>query len=136
MTPANPDIIRRFVDRVINNQDLTVIDEIVHPHYVYRTPEQQLNGRQALRQLFTEYHKAFPDLHANINDLISTDEKVVLLFSLTGTHKNDFMGIPATGKSIHVHGMTYSRLENGQIIEEWELLDQFTMFQQLDMASA
>jgi predicted ester cyclase len=45
------------------------------------------------------------------------------------------MGIPATGKQVNINGMTCSRFENGQIIEEWEMLDQLTMFRQLDIVS-
>ena len=135
MTQANQETIRRFVDEVINNRNLTVIDKIIHPNYLYRTPDQELHGRQALRQLFSDYQKGLPDLHVKIDDLVCTDDKAVLLFTLTGTHENDLMGIPATGKQVSINGMTCSRFENGQIIEEWELLDQLTMFQQLDIVS-
>ena len=135
MSQANEETMRRFVDEVINNKCLAVIDDIIHPDYVYRTPGQQLYGRQALREFFTAYHVALPDLHVKIDDLICTDNKAVLLFTLSGTHKNEFMGIPATGKQVNISGMTCSHFDNGQIIEEWELLDQLTMFQQLDIVS-
>ena len=135
MSQANEEIMRRLVDEVINNKCLAVIDDIIHPDYVYRTPGEELHGRQALRELFTAYQVALPDLHVKIDDLICTDNKAVLLFTLTGTHENELMGIPATGKQVNIHGMMYSRFENGQIIEEWELLDQLTMFQQLGLVS-
>jgi len=135
MSRVIQETIRRFVNEVINNKNLTVINEIIHPNYVYRTPDQELQGRQALRQLFTDYHNALPNLHANIDDLVCTDDKAVLLFTLTGTHENDFMGIPATGKQVSINGMTSSRFEKGQIIEEWELLDQLTLFRQLGIVS-
>ena len=132
---ANEKTIRRLVDEVINNKCLAVIDDIIHPDYVYRTPGQELRGRQELRELFTDYHAALPDLHVNIDDLVYTDNKAVVLFTLTGTHENELMGIPATGKQVNINGMTSSRFDDGQIIEEWELLDQLTMFQQLDIVS-
>lgn len=135
MTQANQETICHFVDEVMNNKNLTMIDEIIHPNYVYRTPGQELHGRQALSQLLTDYQNAMPDLHINIDDLVCTDDKAVLLFTLTGTHENDFMGMPATGKQVNINGMTCSRFENGQIIEEWELLDQLSMFQQLGIVS-
>jgi steroid delta-isomerase-like uncharacterized protein len=100
---------------------------------VYRTPGQELTGRQALRDLFTDYQAALPDLHVKIDDLVCTDKQAVLLFTLTGTQEYEFMGIPATGKQVNINGMTCSRFENGQIIEEWELLDQLALFQQLDL---
>lgn len=135
MLQTHEKTIRRLVEEVINNQCLSVIDEIIHPDYVYRTPDQELHGRQALRDLFSAYQVALPDLHVAIDDLICTDDKAVLLFTLSGTHEDAFMGIPATGKQVHINGMTCSYFKNGQIIEEWELLDQLTMFQQLEMVS-
>ena len=41
------------------------------------------------------------------------------------------MGIPATGKPVNVHGMILSRFKAGKIIEEWEVLDQLALFQQI-----
>ncbi len=135
MTQTNEKTMRRLVNEVINDQCLAVIDDIIHPDYVYRTPDEELHGREALRDLFTAYHAALPDLHVSIDDLICTDNKAVLLFTLSGTHENDFMGIPATGKKVNINGMTCSHFDDGQIIEEWELLDQLTLFQQLDVVS-
>ena len=135
MSSTNEKTIRRLVDEVINNQCLSVIDEIIHADYVYRTPGQQLHGRQALCELLTAYQTAFPDLQITIDELICTDNKAVLLFTLTGTHENELMGIAASGHQININGVIHSRFENGQIIEEWELLDQLSLFQQLGIVS-
>jgi steroid delta-isomerase-like uncharacterized protein len=135
MSQTNADTMRRLVEEVINNKCLAVIDQIIHPNYVYRAPGQTLHGRQALRELFTDYQTAFPNLQVKIDELICTDNKAVLLFTLSGTHESELMGIPPTGKQVNINGMICSRLENGQIIEEWELLDQLTLFQQLGIVS-
>lgn len=126
---------RRLVERVINNKCLAEIDAIIHPDYVYRAPGQELHGRQAFRELLAAYQQALPDLHVNIDELICTDNKAVLLFTLSGTHKNELIGIPATGTQVSINGITCSHFDNGQIIREWELLDQLTLLQQLDVVS-
>jgi len=130
---SNQETMHRLVEEVINNKCLTVIDDIIHPDYIYRTPDQMLCGRKALKELFTAYHIALPDLHIKIDELICTDNKAVMLFSLSGTHNNELMGIPATGNQVHIHGITYSYFDNGKIIEEWEILDQLSLFQQLEI---
>jgi len=56
-----------------------------------------------------------------------------MLFTLSGTHNNELMGIPATGNQVHIHGITCSYFVNGKITEEWEILDQLSLFQQLDI---
>lgn len=133
LSHVNESIVCRLVEEVINSRRLDVIDEIVHPDYIYRAPGQELRGRHALRELLAGYQAAMPDLHLEINNLVCAADKVVLLFSLSGTHDADLMGIPATGNRVNVHGMTYSTVTDRQIVEEWELLDQLTMLRQLDI---
>ena len=135
MSSTNGAVVRRFVDEVINNGDYSVLQELVHPDYVYRSPDQELQGQEALEALFTAYRSGLPDLNASIDDLIETEEKVMISITLTGTHTGDLMGIPATGNSLNVHAMILSRLEDGKIVEEWEILDMLGMFQQLGVVS-
>jgi predicted ester cyclase len=66
---------------------------------------------------------------------VVSGDKVVTSIRLTGTHSSDLLGIPATGKLLSVHGMVLSRLEDGKIIEEWEILDLLGMFRQLGVVS-
>ena len=135
MSKAHEEVMRRFIEEVINNGNFSILGELIHPHYVYRSPDQELHGSEGLKGLFTTYHAAFPNLNVEIDDLVGADEKVVISFTLTGTHKGDLMGIPATDKQVKVHGVIMSRFEEGKIVEEWEILDQLTMFQQLGIVS-
>lgn len=128
---SNEKTMRRFIEQVINNGDFPVLDEVIHPNYVYRSPDQELHGPEALRDLFTAYRTAFPDLHIEIEELVSSGNRTVISFTLSGTHEGELMGIAATGRQVKISGMTLSHFENGKIVEEWELLDQLTLFQQL-----
>ena len=107
----------------------------MHPEYVFRSPGQEVHGLDGLRGVIGGYRTAFPDLKMTVDDLVVAGEKAVVSFTLTGTHKGDLMGIAATGKPIKVSGMVLSRLEDGRIVEEWEVLDQLTMLQQLGVVS-
>jgi steroid delta-isomerase-like uncharacterized protein len=131
MFQSNEKTMRRFVEQVINNGNYRVLDEVVHPNYVYRSPDQILQGPEALRDLFTAYRTAFPDLNVEIEELVSAGDRTVIAFTLSGTHEGDLMGIAATGRQVKVSGMTLSHFENGKIVEERELLDQLSLFQQL-----
>jgi predicted ester cyclase len=63
--------------------------------------------------------------------MIEDDDKVVARWSAKGTHKGDFMGIPATGKQVAFSGIEIIRIENGKAVEEWEELDRAGLMQQL-----
>jgi predicted ester cyclase len=58
-----------------------------------------------------------------------------LAFTLTGTHTGALMGVEATGKRVNVNGTVFSRFEAGQIVEEWEVIDQLSLFEQLGVVS-
>jgi len=135
MSELNEMIVRRFVDAVINRGDDSAMRELVHPKYLYRAPNQELRGRDALKVFFNTYRKGLPDLNVSIDDLVASGDKVVISITLNGTHTGDLMGIPATGKPLSVHGMVISRLEDGQIVEEWEILDMLGLVQQLGVVS-
>jgi len=126
----------RFIDRVINAGDYSVLDELVHPDYVYRAPGQELQGVGAIRSLFEAYRSAFPDLHIDVDDLVAAGDRVAIAFTLTGTHAGALMGIEATGQRVSVDGTLFSRFEDGRIVEEWEVIDQFSLFSQLGVVAA
>ena len=127
--------IRRYIEEVINKGNFFVLDELVHPDYVFGSPSEELHGLDGLKGFIGMFRTAFPDLKVQVDDLATEENKTVTCFTLTGTHQGDLMGIPATGKPVNVHGMILSRFKAGKIIEEWEVLDQLAMFQQLGVVS-
>ena len=135
MSEANETVIRRFIGEVINNGDFSVLDELVQPNYVYRSPDQELDGPEALKGLLAAYRTAFPDLNVRIDDLVNGGDKVVIAVTFTGTHEGDLMGISPTGKTVKINGMILSHFQEGKIVEEWEILDMLAMFQQLGIVS-
>jgi predicted ester cyclase len=46
--------------------------------------------------------RAFPDLHYQIEDIIATDDTVVMRVKMTGTHRGELFGLPATGRRVSV----------------------------------
>lgn len=122
---------RRFIDEVINRGDTSALDEIVHPDYVFRSPGEELRGREGLKALLDGYRAAFPDLRIEIDDLLVANDATVLEFTLTGTHRGELLGVSATGRRIKINGMVRSRFRDGRIAEEWEILDQLSLYEQL-----
>ena len=123
------------IEDVMNKGNFDVMDELVHPNYVYRNPDEEVHGTEALKAFLAGYHSAFPDLRMAIDELIVADDIAVIFFTLTGTHEGQFMGIPPTGKEMRVHGVVRSRFEDGRIVEEWEVLDQLAILTQLGVVS-
>ena len=53
-----------------------------------------------------------------------------LRFSLVGTHRNEFMGFPPSGRELRVAGVTMFRFANGECIERWSETNLFAVLQQ------
>ena len=91
--------------------------------------------REGIKGFFAYFVKAFPDLNCTINDTIAEGNKVVDYFTFEGTHKGEFMGIPATGKRIKYNGMHIFSFEKGKITGHWNVLDLLTLMIQLGVVS-
>ena len=131
MKTNNKKTIRLLIEEVFNKGNLTVLEEIVQRDYIYRSPSESMNGIDDLKAFVAAIRSAFPNLNLKIDDQLAEENKVCTRVTMTGSHQGDFLGLPATGKRVELQGVIISRLEDGLIAEEWELLDQLTLLQQL-----
>ena len=65
--------------------------------------------------------------------LIAEGDKVMTRITMQGIHKGELGGIVPTDKTLTISGFTVFRLVDGKIVEEWEILDELGMMQQLGM---
>ena len=83
-------------------------------------------------RMFHMYRAAFPDLRMEAEDVLASGEKVVARVRATGTHQGEFMGMPATGRSVDVQVIDIMRFgDDGLVHEHWGLFDALAMMQQL-----
>jgi steroid delta-isomerase-like uncharacterized protein len=88
-------------------------------------------GRDVWRQGFEMLKNAFPDLQAHIEDIFAAQDKVAVRVRFRGTHSGEFLGIPATGRSIEYVSHEFYRIADGLIAEEWICSDMATLLRQL-----
>ena len=74
---------------------------------------------------------AIPDRHDIIEDIIADGDMVGLLFRLTGTHRGNLLGIPATGKTIDILEAGIFKLADSKITEGWFMADEAGLLMQL-----
>jgi predicted ester cyclase len=90
------------------------------------TREDDINASKA------NWH-AIPDLRFRVEDMVAEGNKVAARFSITGTHQEEWFGIPPTQKSIQSGGIVILRFDNGKVVEQREDFDVFGTFMQLGM---
>ena len=126
---------RRFADAV-NTGDMALIsktiDEVVEANALIRTPLPiEATGPELLKEVFGRLHRAFPDLHITVEDLIAEGDKVVARDTVTGTHQGEDMGLAPTGKSITYNEIFICRFADGRIAETWGVVDVLSQLRQL-----
>ena len=137
MSAANKQLIRTFVEEVINQNRLDRADDLVKEDFIELDPlPGQQQGREGLKAVLASLRTAFPDIHWTIHEMVSEGEKVVSRFHWTGTHRAPFLGIPATGKSVRVSGVVIDRLEQGCMADSRILMDTLALMQQLGVIPA
>jgi steroid delta-isomerase-like uncharacterized protein len=129
-TEQNKATVRRFHEEVWNKGNAKAVDEFVAANYLLHMPlpDQSIAG---LKFFVSMIHQAFPDWHETVEDVIAEGDKVVLRGVIRGTQQGEYMGIPASGKSIVMKAIHIFRLENGKIAEDWGEADSLGMMQQL-----
>jgi len=108
------------------------IDELVQPDALISTPLPiEATGAELLKEVFAKLHAAFPDLHVTVEDLIAEGDKVVGRNTVTGTHRGEYMGLPATGRSITYNEIFICRFAGGRIAQTWGVVDVLSQLRQL-----
>lgn len=134
-TEINKAAVRRFAD-VANTHDPELIskavDEVFDPNMRAGTQMPiEANGPEDVKRVFATLHQAFPDLHISVEDLIAEGDRVVCRERITGTHRGDYMGLPATGKRVAYNEITIARFADGRIVETWGVVDVLSLMKQL-----
>ena len=129
--------IRRLYD-LINAGDIDGFGRQVADDFVERNEVPGIPPTKAgVVQYFQMLLAAFPDFRMDVEDVIASSDKAVARVRVTGTHKGEFMGIPATDKSAAVNLIDITRFgDDGLAHEHWGVVDQLALLQQLGVILA
>jgi len=115
----NKVLMRRYFNEIMNQNKQELIDELLSPTFAFRIPTrpEPIRGRDGMRGFVTLLHNAFPDIHFQIDREMAEGDKAAARWTISGTHKGEFLGAPASGNRIEDHGVDIFRIANGQIEE-------------------
>lgn len=125
---------KRFNDEAFNKGNVDVIDELVADDFV---DHQELPGleptKEGLKNFTKLFHQAFPDMKVEMIAAVAEGDEVWVHSQFTGTHKGEFMGIPATGKTVTFAMFDRVKVRDGKAVEHWGLTDDLGMMTQLGL---
>jgi len=108
MTKKNNEVVRQFIETVINNREESRAAKFLSPDCI----EGMIEHIHAVRS-------TYPDLKVIIHSQIAEDDMVVSRISITGTHEGDWLGMKPTHQHVSIDAVNINRVKNDLIVEHW-----------------
>ena len=126
----NKKLLNSLFNEGLNQRKMEIADELFHPEYVnYSFPGQK--GAEAFKNIGAMFLAAFPDMKITVEDIIEEGDKLATYGYWQGTHKGNFQGIDATGKSVKVNYLDVWKVKDGKLHENWVQMDIAGLMHQL-----
>jgi steroid delta-isomerase-like uncharacterized protein len=126
---------RRFAE--LDKQNFAILDELFDPGYVLNFPGlAKPLDLAATKQFYRRLYAAFPDLRHDIAEQVSARDKVVTRWTARGTHRGEWMGVPATGKPVTLTGINIYTVKRGKLAESHVTWDIWGLMQQIGASPA
>jgi steroid delta-isomerase-like uncharacterized protein len=128
----NAEFMKRFVE-FINSASEKLAHELVSPDAIFHVPgrPEPMVGPAGYLMIIGMMRAGFPDIQWTLEEQISEGERVAARFTMRGTHRGQFMGVPPTEKTISVQALNIYHLTNGQIIKEYGSPDMLGLLAQI-----
>jgi predicted ester cyclase len=113
------EVMRRYLTEVVAGGDLSVLEEIAAPDMVDHTAVAAGwgTGRDGLVRHVTYFRETLPDLVVGIERIIASDDEVVGIWRVSGTHRGPLFGYAATGRHLEWSNASVFRLTGDKIVD-------------------
>ncbi len=88
-------------------------------------------GKEQYTGVFKGFFGSISGVKAQVKSVVASGEWAAAVWDFSGTQKGDFPGIPATGKSFSVRGVSILQVRNGKVRSRTDYWDSATMLRQL-----
>jgi predicted ester cyclase len=122
---ANKQLVRDYIDNAINKRQPDTAEHYFASDYVEHNPHLP-PGIAGKKQFIASVLKGFSDYHGEIEDILAEGDEVVTRTLWTGTQDGPFLGRPATGNKVRFATSDFYRIENGKVVEHWDVVDSLT----------
>ncbi len=129
-TAALHELARRFFEEVWNQGDESAIDRYIAEN-ADGNDETFGIGREGFRRQWKQWQAAFEDLHFAVEEIVAEGDKVVTRWTLTGRQVGEFLGIPATGRTVRAAGMSLDTVRDGVLVAGVDAWDELGLRRQL-----
>lgn len=126
---------RKLVEDYMNawsGADTRKLESILDNSFKFSNPPPGFTpDRKGAIEMAQAFHKGFPDLRTRYTDWVIQGDKVAVRFIGSGTHKGEFMGVPATDKKAETSGIAIVTVRNGKIVNDTTEFDALGLMTQI-----
>jgi predicted ester cyclase len=117
-TVENKELVRRFIDEVVNTGDVDRVGEFVSPDCIETDGKVRVaSGIDGLADHIRGVRATYLDLQLSVERQIAEDDWVVTQITARGTHGGEWLGIRPTGRQLVFTGVNVDRVVGGRIVE-------------------
>jgi steroid delta-isomerase-like uncharacterized protein len=88
-------------------------------------------GLESVKRFYNTFWEIFPDARVTVQELIEEGETLVVRYVITGTQREAFMGVAASGQQIELPGISILHFRNNQCFERWACSDSLVLLNQI-----
>jgi steroid delta-isomerase-like uncharacterized protein len=126
------DLARRVWDEGWNEGRLEVVDEALAADATDRHETGEDDFRGHLKAAITEFRTGFPDLHAEVQDIVAEGDRVAMRVVITGTHGGRFFGQEPSGRPVSIEQFHFIQVNpQGQCVRHWANVGVDDLFRQI-----
>jgi steroid delta-isomerase-like uncharacterized protein len=92
-------------------------------------------GHDAIHEAVSALYAGTPDFGLELHDVHALGSRVTTEWTMTGTQTGDWPGLPATGRSFEVRGISLIELDGGSIRSQRDYYDVYLLLSQLGVVS-
>lgn len=129
--------VRALFHDVYNRRDLSAFDRAYHQRVRWHgTSNREGTGRQLVRSMARNLLATFPDLGLQVDEVywMGNDQEgysVSVRWSAAGTHRGHGLYGEPTGRRAILWGISQLYFQEGRIVEDWSLFNEFDVIAQL-----
>jgi len=126
------DLVRLFYDRLWNEVDLAVADELLHVDVTFRgSVGLGANGRREVCDYVRMITTALSGYRCDVESLIVEGDRAAAKVRFSGVHTGEFLGYPPTGRHVEWMGAAFFMATEDRLRDIWVLGDLETLRAQL-----
>ena len=107
----------------VSSQDFEMMHTLMADDYVWHLASEDVIGFDNVKKRFERLFNGFPDLKLKPIDIVSDGKKLVVRWSVSGTHLGKYLGVKPTGNRVEFFTISIDKVTDGKFVEGWEVVD-------------